>query len=397
MGLEHTFELLSVCHNPHKRLRVIHIAGTNGKGSTSSMVASILETAGYKVGLYTSPHLIKFNERISVNGVHIPDEFIAKFIEKNKKHIQRISSTFFETTTVMAFEYFVKQKVDIAIIEVGLGGRLDSTNVVDPLVTAITPISLDHQHILGSTLSEIAKEKAGIIKKGVPVVMAKQKIDAKKSIISAAKKMNAEIIETGKTKKLKYSQSGTEFSFMSEVFLTPLFGRHQSENAATAIQIVRQFDKKIENETIQKGLSQTVWLGRMQKLSNKLPIYYDVAHNIDGVKAAISAAITTQNQKPHILISFKGDKEIDLIANEISKNNSSLIISGSKNLELMSANELYSAFKKNVNRVEFNKIDTLDVALSELINRVKKTNKTGLIMGSHYMAKPIFDKFGILM
>ena len=129
------------------------------------MVASILETAGYKVGLYTSPHLIKFNERISVNGVHIPDEFIANFIEKNKKHIQRISSTFFETTTVMAFEYFVKQKVDIAIIEVGLGGRLDSTNVVDPLVTAITPISLDHQHILGSTLSEIAKEKAGIIKK----------------------------------------------------------------------------------------------------------------------------------------------------------------------------------------------------------------------------------------
>jgi len=361
------------------------------------MVASILETAGYKVGLYTSPHLIKFNERISVNGVHIPDEFIAMFIEKNKKHIQRISSTFFETTTVMAFEYFVKQKVDIAIIEVGLGGRLDSTNVVDPLVTAITPISLDHQHILGSTLSEIAKEKAGIIKKGVPVVMAKQKIDAKKSIIGAAKKMNAEIIETGKIKNLKYSQSGTEFSFMSEVFLTPLFGRHQSENAATAIQIVRQFDKKIENETIQKGLSQTVWLGRMQKLSNKLPIYYDVAHNIDGVKAAISAAIVTQNQKPHILISFKGDKEIDLIANEISKNNSSLIISGSKNLELMSANELYSAFKKNVNPAELNKIDTLEVALSELINRVKKTNKTGLIMGSHYMAKPIFDKFGILM
>ena len=152
----------------------------------------------------------------------------------------------------MAFEYFVKQKVDIAIIEVGLGGRLDSTNVVDPLVTAITPISLDHQHILGSTLSEIAKEKAGIIKKGVPVVMAKQKIDAKKSIISAAKKMNAEIIETGKTKNLKYSQSGTEFSFMSEVFLTPLFGRHQSENAATAIQIVRQFDKKLKMKPYKK-------------------------------------------------------------------------------------------------------------------------------------------------
>ena len=153
------------CNNPHKNLNVVHIAGTNGKGSTSSMVASILESAGYRVGLYTSPHLLRFNERISVNDECISNNEIISFIDAYKQDIDRISSTFFETTTAMALTHFANKKVDFAVIEVGLGGRLDSTNVVVPKVTAITPISLDHREILGGDLLSITKEKAGIIKK----------------------------------------------------------------------------------------------------------------------------------------------------------------------------------------------------------------------------------------
>ena len=158
------------------------------------MLASVLKASGKNVGLYTSPHLIKFNERIRVNGNCILDEEIASFIDKNKKHIERINSTFFETTTVMAFDYFVHKKIDIAIIEVGLGGRLDSTNVVNPLLTAITPVSLDHQHILGYSLKSIANEKAGIIKEGVPVVVSEQKYEAERVIRKVAAKINAKII-----------------------------------------------------------------------------------------------------------------------------------------------------------------------------------------------------------
>ena len=361
------------------------------------MLASVLKASGKNVGLYTSPHLIKFNERIRVNGNCILDEEIASFIDKNKKHIERINSTFFETTTVMAFDYFVHKKIDIAIIEVGLGGRLDSTNVVNPLLTAITPVSLDHQHILGYSLKSIANEKAGIIKEGVPVVVSKQKYEAERVIRKVAAKIDAKIIRTDKTKYVSIQEFGTKFSYKSKEYFTPLMGVHQSENAAMAIEIANAYDKKIDKETIQEGFSKTKWPGRMQKLSKNLPIYYDVAHNLDGIKSAICSALLIQEKKPHILLSLKGDKEIDLIANEIFKYNKSLIVSGIENLELMSANELHSLLNNIQSRTKLEKIDDFEDALDELTKRVKKTNTLGLVLGSHYIAKPVFDKFGILM
>ena len=187
VGLQHTRDLLSVNNNPEKKINTIHIAGTNGKGSTCSMINSILLHKGLKVGIYTSPHLIRFNERIKVNNEEINDEYIISFLKKNKKNIEKIKSTFFETTTVMAFSYFQHKKVDVAIIETGLGGRLDSTNVLEPKITAITSISLDHRKILGETIKEISKEKSGIIKKNTPLVVSNQPRSAQLEIDKKAK------------------------------------------------------------------------------------------------------------------------------------------------------------------------------------------------------------------
>jgi len=174
VGLDHTYELLNRCGNPHNKLKTIHIAGTNGKGSTAAILQSILRTAGLKVGLYTSPHLVSFNERIRVNGIPISDDFIIEFMKMLNDDIDEIKSTFFETTTVLALYNFFIEKVDVAIIEVGLGGRLDSTNVLEPNLTIITSIDIDHQNILGETINEIAFEKAGIIKKDTPVITPNQ-------------------------------------------------------------------------------------------------------------------------------------------------------------------------------------------------------------------------------
>ena len=170
-GLENTLRLMAHVGNPHEKLRAIHVAGTNGKGSTSHLIAAVLQAAGYKVGLYTSPHLVSLTERIRINGVPIPEHEVAQFIEKNKAFLDETQPSFFETMTAMAFAYFVAQEVDFAVVEVGLGGRLDSTNVLTPILSVITNIGLDHTEFLGNTLAKIAREKAGIIKPGVPCVI----------------------------------------------------------------------------------------------------------------------------------------------------------------------------------------------------------------------------------
>ena len=185
VGLDHTVELLNRCENPQNDFQSIHIAGTNGKGSICSMVSSILMAAGYKVGLYSSPHLINFNETIRVNNICISNNEIVSFIQRKRKDIDEIRSTFFETTTAMAFDHFSFNEIDIAIVETGLGGRLDATNVINPIITAITSISLDHIDILGNDIVKIAKEKAGIIKKGIPVVISPQKKSVKSILFIA--------------------------------------------------------------------------------------------------------------------------------------------------------------------------------------------------------------------
>jgi len=383
------------CGNPHHQLRTIHIAGTNGKGSTSSMLASILRSAGYRVGLYTSPHLIKFNERITINEQLISDDEIILFLDKYHDEIDRIQSTFFETTTVMALNYFYQKKVDIAIIEVGLGGRLDSTNVISPQITAITPISLDHQHILGNDILKIAKEKSGIIKRNTPLVLSNQDQEVHSCIHNIAEKMNSSVIDIGNISDINLTSSGTEFKSKWGKFNSPLIGYHQSQNSTTAIAIAKTFDSKINKQTIQDGLNQTKWKGRLQKISNNLPIYYDVAHNAKGINVTIESIVSIYNSLPHIVISIKGDKDIELISNALIDQYKSLIITGSNQLDLMSANQLFKYFKKNSNHMNIQMVDPLENSFDILIDRVKSSHNPGIIMGSHYLAKAVFDKFGI--
>ena len=383
------------CGNPHHQLRTIHIAGTNGKGSTSSMLASILRSAGYRVGLYTSPHLIRFNERITINEQLISDDEIILFLDKYHDEIDRIQSTFFETTTVMALNYFYQKKVDIAIIEVGLGGRLDSTNVISPQITAITPISLDHQHILGNDILKIAKEKSGIIKRNTPLVLSNQDQEVHSCIHNIAEKMNSSVIDIGNISDINLTSSGTEFKSKWGKFNSPLIGYHQSQNSTTAIAIAKTFDSKINKQTIQDGLNQTKWKGRLQKISNNLPIYYDVAHNAKGINVTIESIVSIYNSLPHIVISIKGDKDIELISNALIDQYKSLIITGSNQLDLMSANQLFKYFKKNSNHMNIQMVDPLENSFDILIDRVKSSHNPGIIMGSHYLAKAVFDKFGI--
>jgi len=393
--LDHTLDLLDQCNNPHKNLNVVHIAGTNGKGSTSSMVASILESAGYRVGLYTSPHLLRFNERISVNDECISNNEIISFIDAYKEDIDRISSTFFETTTAMALTHFANKKVDFAVIEVGLGGRLDSTNVVVPKVTAITPISLDHREILGGDLLSIANEKGGIIKKNIPLILGLQDESVNAHLHKIAKQKNAPVVDIEEIKEISLSSVGTRFKIKSGNYLTPLLGHHQAHNAVTAINVVKSIIPKINFSTIQEGLKKTIWNGRLQKISNNLPLYYDVAHNSAGISVTIQTIKSVYGKMPHIVLCLKGNKEIELISSALKNKYEKLIITGSSKMKLMEAKELAQALAKNGLNYNIEIKNDYNDAFNFLIDSISLTNQPGIIMGSHYIAKAVFDKFGI--
>ncbi len=383
------------CNNPHKNLNVVHIAGTNGKGSTSSMVASILESAGYRVGLYTSPHLLRFNERISVNDECISNNEIISFIDAYKEDIDRISSTFFETTTAMALTHFANKKVDFAVIEVGLGGRLDSTNVVVPKVTAITPISLDHREILGGDLLSIANEKGGIIKKNIPLILGLQDESVNAHLHKIAKQKNAPVVDIEEIKEISLSSVGTRFKIKSGNYLTPLLGHHQAHNAVTAINVVKSIIPKINFSTIQEGMKKTIWNGRLQKISNNLPLYYDVAHNSAGISVTIQTIKSVYGKMPHIVLCLKGNKEIELISSALKNKYEKLIITGSSKMKLMEAKELAQALAKNGLNYNIEIKNDYNDAFNFLIDSISLTNQPGIIMGSHYIAKAVFDKFGI--
>ena len=281
LGLEHTHRLLEFLGDPHKDLTLIHIAGTNGKGSTCAYIDSILRADGKKIGLYTSPHLIRFNERIRVNGIPIKDHEIIDFMEHTGVTIKEIKSTFFETTTAMALDHFKKHSVDVAVIETGLGGRLDSTNVITPDLIVITPISMDHMEILGNTIEKIAEEKAGIIKDNIPVISVAHSETVQKILCGKAQEKNTSITVIKNPSKIQMRIDCTEFCYDGTDYRTSLVGEHQAANAALAIATIQQYNPFLNNAMIQTGLDILCWPGRMQKLSDR--IYYDVAHNEDAV------------------------------------------------------------------------------------------------------------------
>lgn len=300
--------------NPHKNVKCIHVAGTNGKGSTSHMLASILHEAGYKVGLYTSPHLKDFRERIKINGKDILEEFVCEFIQKNKVFFEENDMSFFEMSVGLAFEYFTKEKVDIAIIEVGLGGRLDATNIITPLISVITNIGIDHTQFLGNTLEAIAGEKAGIIKSKIPVVIGEYKPETKPVFLAKAKENHSEI----------YFAS----DLISETYPSELFGDYQLHNIKTVIQTIVilniQNEFKISESAVKNGLlhviKNTGLQGRWQQLGDFPKIICDTAHNKNGLEIVLNQIQKEKFDTLHIVLGVVNDKDLDEILPLFPKN-----------------------------------------------------------------------------
>lgn len=288
-NLDRMFALMESLGEPQKKYPIIHVAGTKGKGSVSALCASALRAAGYKVGLYTSPHLEDYTERIRVNGEPISHEQLIELVEEIKPHVAKIPKlTTFEITTALGFMAFAKFGVDAAVLEVGLGGRLDATNVVTPKVSVITSLSYDHMAVLGNTLALIAGEKAGIVKDGVPVVSAPQKDEALEVLLRVAKSKNCEFTLVGKDVPFEFVESSLDGQVLtvhclpSTVHLRiPLLGSHQIENAATAYTALKASGIPITDEDIQKGFSQVQWRARFEIARLDPPLIFDSAHNQD--------------------------------------------------------------------------------------------------------------------
>ena len=324
--LNNTIALCNALDNPQNKFKTIHIAGTNGKGSVSHFLSSILQEAGYKTGLYTSPHLLDFRERIKINGEMVSEEFVIQFTEKIKPVIEEIEPSFFEVTVGMAFEYFAEQKVDIAVIETGLGGRLDSTNIIHPILSIITNISYDHQNLLGNTLQEIAAEKAGIIKKNTPIIIGKTKPEIKHIFDNKAKEKNADIYFADEyfiTVDSKYNDGLLDIEYTdlqnnNLVHLkSPLAGKYQEENIITVLKatdILNRNGVGLSDSIIQKGienvLANTDFMGRWQILQNSPLLVSDIAHNEAGLKVVFEQAKSLNYKKLLIVFGMVKDKDI---------------------------------------------------------------------------------------
>lgn len=311
--LNNTIELCKLLHHPEKNFKSIHIAGTNGKGSTSHMLASILQEAGYKVGLYTSPHLKDFRERIKINGEMISEQEVVDFVIKHQSEFEQINLSFFEWTVGLAFDYFSKNQVDIAVIETGLGGRLDSTNVITPLVSVITNIGKDHTQFLGETLAKIASEKAGIIKENIPIIIGETQQETQQVFIDKALEKSAKIFFADKIITTNYESD--------------LKGIYQEKNKKTVLAAIQQLminGFSIAEENIKNGLLNVVkntgLLGRWQILSENPLTICDTGHNEAGIKEVLKQISLTKHNHLHFVFGAVNDKEIDSILSLLSKN-----------------------------------------------------------------------------
>jgi dihydrofolate synthase / folylpolyglutamate synthase len=327
--LTNTLALCAELGNPHLKFKSIHIAGTNGKGSSSHMLAAILQTAGYKTGLYTSPHLKEFTERIRINGIEINQEFVIDFVERITPAINRIQPSFFEITVAMAFDYFATEQVDIAVIETGLGGRLDSTNVITPLVSLITNISWDHKDILGDTLQKIASEKAGIIKRGVPVIISESQPEVEPVFESKAHDSVCNISIASERYKVNRVAPGTyevACKDQYETYALDLLGSYQAKNIKGVLAVVDEMQKqgfRISNHHVKLGLKSTTTLtglkGRWQKIGDNPLTICDTGHNEAGIKEILGQINEMKFNKLHWVFGVVKDKDISAILQLLPK------------------------------------------------------------------------------
>lgn len=344
-GLDNSLVLDKYFRYPHRKYKTIHVAGTNGKGSTSHLLAAILQQSGYKVGLYTSPHLVDFRERIRVNGQKIEEEYITHFVDKHKGNFESIQPSFFELTMMMAFCYFAEQEVDIAVIEVGLGGRLDSTNIITPIVSVITNISLDHTQFLGDTLPKIASEKAGIIKPHIPVVIGEAEGEVRKVFEEKALQVGAPITFAEDCNIIKAADKLDDGAWLFQTESYPnlkgeLGGLPQIKNAATVlctIDILRKQGIHTTNQSVYSGFSLvsklTGLMGRWQIIQEQNPkIICDTGHNVGGISYVSKQLLSETYNNLHIVIGMVNDKDINHV------------------LELLPKDAIYYFTKAQINR-----------------------------------------------
>ena len=321
-GLENTFALDDYFSHPHTRFHTIHVAGTNGKGSCSHTLAAILQAAGYRTGLYTSPHLVDFRERIRVDGQPVEEEYVVDFVEKHRGFFEPLHPSFFELTTAMAFDYFARRKVDVAVIEVGLGGRLDCTNIIRPDLCLITNISFDHTQFLGDTLAKIASEKAGIIKKGIPVVIGETTPETRPVFEEKARETGAPIFFAEDERLLEEVRHAEDGSYLYQTryyknLKGELGGFCQEKNTNTLLSALRVLMKSsyhIGDTDVRKGFSQvcelTGLMGRWQKLSERPAVVCDTGHNVGGIRYIVEQLKCQKYSTLRIVMGMVNDKDI---------------------------------------------------------------------------------------
>ena len=376
--------IILVCehlNNPHNNFKSIHIGGTNGKGSCSHMLSSILQEANYKVGLYTSPHLVDFRERIKINGNMISKDSVLKFMYENFDFFESNNLSFFEMTVGLAFDYFSKNKVDIAIIEVGMGGRLDSTNIINPILSIITNISLDHTRFLGSNISDIAKEKAGIIKDNIPVVIGQTQKEISPIFTDIAKSKNSEIIFAD--------------HFIYDTYNCDLKGDYQKKNIKTVLkstEILKHLDYKINDSHIKTGLNNvsnnTGLQGRWQVIQRKPMIICDTAHNEAALGEVISQLTKMEYSELHFIIGFSNDKNLKKIS-KIFPEDSKYYFVQSKVGRARDAKEVRDIFKLNNRCGDYYRSVKNTI---QYVKGVSKENDIIFIGGSTFVVSEIYDK-----
>jgi len=391
-GLVNTNRLMNVLHHPYCKYKTIHVAGTNGKGSVSHFLSAILQAAGYKVGLYTSPHLVDFGERIRINGQTIDKEYVINFVQNYKSDFDIIQPSFFETTMAMAFNYFADNEVDVAVIEVGLGGRLDSTNIITPVLSIITNISFDHVEFLGNTIEQIATEKAGIIKKNIPVVIGEASPETKTVFCSVAEQNNAVIYFAENDITIKCIES----SYLNMNILVNdkikyslgLTGMYQLKNTATVLKSVEILQKsgfKISENNISTGLKNVIdltgFMGRWQCFGIEPPLVVDTAHNFAGISELVNHINALKFNDLHLIFGMVNDKDISKIL-QILPRNAKYYFTNAAIARALPACELkLQATTCGLHGSDYNKVEeAVNAALS---NAVK--NDFVLIFGSNFV------------
>ncbi len=400
-GLERIQKLCQSLGNPQDKLKFVHVAGTNGKGSFCAFVSSILQSSGYKVGTYTSPYILQFNERISVNGEMIPNNELTKICEYIKPFAEKMEDklTEFELITAIAFEYFYRQKCDIVVLECGMGGRYDATNIIStPILSVVTGIDFDHQNFLGDTIEKIAFEKAGIIKENVPCLWCGSSGEAEDTIKIAAKEKHSKIFTPShkKVEIIKTDLSGTVFNFKDyDSLFIPLLSLYQPYNAAnamTAAEILAENGFSISKENIRKGLENTVWQARFEVINKNPLVVFDGSHNPQGVVATVeSIKHYFKDKKVNVLTGVMRDKDYLFIAKKISEISNCVYCITPDNPRALSGKEYCKVFNNfGTTAYSFGEIaEALNIATND-----SKANNTPLIcMGSLYMYGEIYNHF----